>query len=83
MANEVFLTVVDHGRGLSDKGKRDALQRFWRGDTSRAGSGLGLSIAETLVNSSSGSLSLRDTPGGGLTVIVRLVAYPEAELEPK
>ncbi len=78
IGNEVVLKVVDHGHGLSDKGKRDALQRFWRGDTSRAGSGLGLSIAETLVNASSGSLTLHDTPGGGLTVIVRLIAYPEA-----
>ena len=71
----LLLSVVDHGPGLPDKAKRDALQRFWRGDTSRQGSGLGLSIVDTLVRASNGTVALHDTPGGGLTAVVQLVSH--------
>jgi len=71
----VELRVIDHGPGLGDAAKVDALRRFWRGDTSRPGTGLGLAIVETLATASGGQVTLEDTAGGGLTVVVEL---PEA-----
>lgn len=68
------IEVVDHGPGLSDEHKELAFQRFWRGETSTAGTGLGLAIARSLAEASGGTLSLGDTPGGGLTVVVELRA---------
>jgi signal transduction histidine kinase len=68
----VELRVVDHGPGLDDAAKADAMRRFWRGDTSRPGTGLGLAIVDTLATSSGGRVTLADTVGGGLTVIVEL-----------
>lgn len=70
------ILVIDHGPGLSDAGKEQALQRFWRGDQSEAGTGLGLTIALTLANASGGNLWLEDTPGGGLTVVFELPNVP-------
>jgi signal transduction histidine kinase len=70
----VELRVVDHGPGLDDAAKSDALRRFWRGDTSRPGTGLGLAIVDTLATSSGGRVTLADTVGGGLTVVVELPA---------
>lgn len=68
----VQLRVVDHGPGLDDPAKADAMRRFWRGDAARPGTGLGLAIVETLATSSGGRAVLADTVGGGLTVIVEL-----------
>ncbi len=68
----VELRVVDHGPGLDDAAKAEATRRFWRGDTSRPGTGLGLAIVDTLATSSGGQVTLADTVGGGLTVIVAL-----------
>ncbi len=50
--------------------KLDAVRRFWRGDISRPGTGLGLAIVDTLATASGGRVTLSDTPGGGLTVVV-------------
>jgi len=64
------LSVIDHGPGLPDEAKADATRRFWRGTTTRPGTGLGLAIVDSLATSSGGGVSLRDTQGGGLTVVV-------------
>ena len=68
------LAVEDEGPGLSDELKARALDRFWRGDASRSGSGLGLPIAQALAVASGGSLRLEDAEGGGLRVQVTLSA---------
>jgi signal transduction histidine kinase len=68
------LAVLDEGPGLSDELKGRALDRFWRGDRSSSGTGLGLPIAAALARASGGSLELRDSPEGGLAVVVSLPA---------
>lgn len=71
---EHVLSIADEGPGMSDDLKRRALDRFWRADSSKAGSGLGLPIAMALVDASGGSLQLLDAPGGGLLARVTLPA---------
>jgi len=66
------VVICDHGPGLSDVDKKNALQRFWRADQTAPGTGLGLAIAENLAAASGGQLTLQDTPDGGLTVVVEL-----------
>lgn len=70
----VVIAVRDHGAGMDDEAKRRAFDRFWRGqaESSDTGTGLGLPIARRLVAAIGGALVLVDTPGGGLTVEVRL-----------
>ncbi len=72
------LRVVDHGRGIPVAARERALAPFERLDpgSSRPGIGLGLAIADGFAAAMGGSLSLDDTPGGGLTVIVRLRRFP-------
>ncbi|MCU0273955.1 MAG: ATP-binding protein [Acidimicrobiales bacterium] len=70
------LRVVDHGTGMDAADKARAFERFWRGAADRAGTGLGLPIVRTLAEQSGGTASLEDTPGGGLTVVVRFPAQP-------
>jgi two-component system sensor histidine kinase TctE len=82
----VALTVSDCGPGIEDDEKEAVLGRFTRGRSSagQPGSGLGLSIANTVAQAHAGSLWLLDRPGGGLSARVVLPrarpAYPRAVL---
>ncbi|MFJ8667152.1 sensor histidine kinase [Streptomyces sp. NPDC093600] len=74
--DEVLLSVLDEGPGMSGAEKTRAFDRFWRGQglTGRSGSGLGLAIVKQLVTDDGGIVTLRDAPGGGLWVEIRLRA---------
>ena len=74
--DEVVLSVLDEGPGMSDAEKSRAFDRFWRGQglTGRSGSGLGLAVVKQLVTDDGGTVALRDAPGGGLCVEIRLRA---------
>ena len=78
---EVVVAVADTGPGIRDEEKPLVFERFRRGDSARdtPGSGLGLSIARDVALACHGALELTDTPGGGLTVRVRLPLHAEAE----
>ncbi|MBO4256731.1 HAMP domain-containing sensor histidine kinase [Streptomyces griseorubiginosus] len=74
--DEVVLSVLDEGPGMSDAEKSRAFDRFWRGQglTGRSGSGLGLSVVKQLVADDGGTVALKDAPGGGLWVVISLRA---------
>ncbi len=68
--NELVITIIDHGIGISDKDKPFIFNRFYQCDKSRTQRehfGLGLSIANELVNRLEGKIQLFDTTGGGCT----------------
>jgi two-component system sensor histidine kinase KdpD len=74
------LRVIDRGPGIP-AGERDAAFRpFQRRDdaatSSTAGVGLGLAIARGFAEAMRGTLTLEDTPGGGLTAVVGLPRAP-------
>jgi two-component system, OmpR family, sensor kinase len=67
-----------------------AFDRFWRAETSRTrtGSGLGLPIAQAIVNAHGGTICLATTPREGTTVRVELPLQadhhlPTPELTPQ
>lgn len=68
----VRVAVVDTGEGVSEKDLPLIFERFYRSDESRAadtgGSGIGLAIVKSLVESHGGSVFAEHTPGGGATV---------------
>lgn len=75
-AGHDLVEVVDHGTGIAEE-EREAVRRpFHRVEASRArhtgGSGLGLAIVDQLCKAYGWQLLLSDTPGGGLTVGVRI-----------
>lgn len=71
--SEVKLEVIDQGPGMTEEQKTNALKRRYRvSDSQTYGSGLGLSIAQKIVNLHAGQLAFLDTPtGSGLQVNVR------------
>ena len=70
------LIISDEGPGLDAEQKANATRRFWRGDASEPGTGLGLGLAivSALTTASGGSLRLDDAPGGGLAARVTFPA---------
>jgi signal transduction histidine kinase len=73
--NHLMLEVEDHGIGIDPDKKKDVFEKFYRGDISRKDKnhfGLGLSIVKELTELHGGSISLRDTPGGGATFTICL-----------
>jgi two-component system sensor histidine kinase KdpD len=80
----VELRVVDRGPGIPP-GQRDQMflpfQRL--GDTDNTvGVGLGLALARGLTEVMGGTLEPEETPGGGLTMVVSLVAVPPTSPTP-
>jgi two-component system, OmpR family, sensor histidine kinase KdpD len=75
VAGRVDIRIVDQGPGIP-RGDRDRVfQPFQRLVDHGSGVGLGLAIARGFVDAMGGELTLEDTPGGGVTMVVSL---PEA-----
>ncbi|MBU6476249.1 MAG: HAMP domain-containing protein, partial [Alphaproteobacteria bacterium] len=72
----VEVTVDDDGPGIPAAQREDVFKPFFRLEKSRnpktGGVGLGLSIAQDIINAHGGEISLADSDMGGLKVIVRL-----------
>lgn len=68
------VTIEDDGPGLPAAKRESVLERGVRLDESAPGSGLGLSIVRELVEHYGGSLSLGESPLGGLLVTIQLPA---------
>ncbi|MDB9926469.1 ATP-binding protein [Hyphomicrobiales bacterium] len=73
---EITITIEDNGPGIAKKDYEKALRPFQRLDSSRnqniAGSGLGLSISQEIMNSIGGNIKLSKSKLGGLKVIMTL-----------
>lgn len=70
----VVLTVDDDGPGLAPSMRDAVLQRGVRADEAAPGSGLGLAIVRDLAELYDGTISLEDSPMGGLRARLRLPA---------
>jgi len=70
----VVLIVDDDGPGLAPSMRDAVLQRGVRADEAAPGSGLGLAIVRDLAELYQGSISLEDSPMGGLRARLRLPA---------
>ncbi|RMI47341.1 HAMP domain-containing protein [Actinomadura harenae] len=72
----VEIQVADTGRGIAPDELRHVFDRFWRADSARGratgGRGLGLSIAQGIVQAHGGSLVAESTPGRGSTFTIVL-----------
>lgn len=75
LGSYLSIEVEDQGIGISDADKKLIFDRFYRVDKSRNDKkhfGLGLCIANEIVQHHGGKLSIRDTEGGGATFVIRI-----------
>jgi two-component system sensor histidine kinase KdpD len=71
--DRVELQVIDHGPGIPAGDRGRLFQPFQRlGDASGGGVGLGLAVARGFLDAMHGQILPEDTPGGGLTMRIRL-----------
>ena len=68
--NQVFIRVADTGDGVSAEDAQGLFKLFYSGK--RGGTGLGLPIAQRIVESHGGRISWRNLPDGGAEFIVWL-----------
>jgi signal transduction histidine kinase len=64
--------VIDSGPGISEELRPKVFERFWRGDKSADGAGLGLSIVQKIMTAMHGTVTVADAPGGGAQFTIRL-----------
>ena len=77
-AANVVVTVSDTGAGISPADLPRIFDRFYRAERSRStqGSGLGLSLAQTIVKAHGGQIAVSSQLGWGATFTITLPAIP-------
>jgi two-component system, OmpR family, sensor histidine kinase KdpD len=82
-AGQVEIRIADQGPGIPEELRDTVFQPFQRfGDTDNdTGLGLGLALARGFTEGMDGTIDVDDTPGGGLTVTVRLPIAGHLPLE--
>jgi len=68
----VVVAVVDTGLGIADEALPRVAERFYRGEVSRTGFGLGLAIVQAAMEVLDGELDIVSTAGQGTTVRMNL-----------
>jgi two-component system, OmpR family, sensor kinase len=74
-----WVAVLDEGPGIDPEEREHVFERFYRGAASRggaAGTGLGLSVVESLARRWDGSVTLEERPQGGTRAELRLPLQP-------
>ena len=81
-----LLVVRDTGIGISPEDQEKMFARFYRAPEASAravpGSGLGLSIVQSIVAAHGGTVEVTSARGAGTTITVRLPAAPPLPEEP-
>ncbi len=82
--DSVILDITDHGPGVPDGLKSLMFEPFERLDARNTGTGvgLGLAVVKGFLDTMGGSVAAADTPGGGLTIQVRLPVASRAASAP-
>jgi signal transduction histidine kinase len=74
---EVTIAMADRGPGVAPEDRERLFTPFFT--TKAHGTGLGLAIAREFVVAHGGTIAVRDRPGGGTVVEIRLPREPPAE----
>jgi len=73
---EVFIHVIDNGRGMEQEHLTRIFERFYRVDKARSrkigGTGLGLAIVKHIIQAHGGHVSVTSTPGKGSAFTIHL-----------
>lgn len=59
------IEVIDSGAGIPFEQRTKVFERFWRGDRSAGGAGLGLAIVDRIMTTLQGTVSVEEASGGG------------------
>ncbi|MDQ3106864.1 MAG: GAF domain-containing sensor histidine kinase [Actinomycetota bacterium] len=68
------IVVRDHGPGIAVADRQRVFERFYRGNHTGAGMGLGLPVVRQLSAALEATLTLDDAPGGGARFVLRFAS---------
>jgi signal transduction histidine kinase len=74
------IIIKDNGSGISKKDLPHIFERFYRGNTGKQGSGLGLSIVDALIKAHKGEIEVTSQKDKGTTIIL---TFPSIHYEEK
>lgn len=66
------VTVADTGVGISEEDLPNVKNKFYKGSSTRRGSGIGLAVADEIIGMHGGTLALDSIKGSGTTVTIIL-----------
>ncbi|MFD0677616.1 MULTISPECIES: sensor histidine kinase [unclassified Paenibacillus] len=69
---QIIITVEDTGSGIAEQDLEHVFQKFYKGSSHTAGSGIGLSISEQIIKLHGGQLRIDSRVGKGTTVEISL-----------
>jgi signal transduction histidine kinase len=72
--------VCDSGPGIPLAMREKIFERFWRGENSKAGAGLGLAIVRKIMSALGGSVSVTDAPEGGAQFTLVFPAFAASDI---
>ena len=70
----VVLEVSDYGPGIAPDARDQIFARFYQGDSTGPGLGVGLYLVHAIISAHDGSIDVQSTDGQGTTFVVRLPA---------
>ncbi|NDJ76785.1 MAG: PAS domain S-box protein [Chloroflexi bacterium] len=78
----VLVSIRDTGIGMTDEEQKRVFERFYRGDEAHStrGFGLGLPIAQRVVELHGGQIEVSSTPGAGSEFQIVLPAHPPQQV---
>jgi signal transduction histidine kinase len=78
----MHIDVTDTGPGIPEEFRDKIFERFWRGEHSQSGAGLGLSIARRVMALLGGTVSVSESPEGGTVFSLKFVSGVEETIRP-
>jgi len=76
-ANEVRLSVIDHGPGIENADQRNLFEAFYRGmkvGSNVPGNGLGLHLVKRIMQAQGGRVTFSPAPHGGASFTLHIPA---------
>ena len=71
------IEVLDSGPGVPTDLRDKIFERFWQGERSQRGAGLGLAIVRQIMLAVGGSVSVADSPSGGAIFTLQFSDYED------
>lgn len=72
----IYISIEDHGCGISPEDLPKIKKKFYKGNLTRRGSGIGLAVVDEIVSMLGGSFEIKSQLGVGTTVTL---AFPTAQ----